>query len=81
VTAEAVWGPDEGHFGEHRYMISAYCLAPSTLELHSYYLEDRYMTARRYNSETNIEVLAPERQEISARLRRIRAETQGPPRN
>lgn len=80
VTADAVWGPDEGHFGEHRYMISAYVLAPSTGELHSYYLEDRYMTVRKYDSEAKIEVLAPERQEILARLRRIKAETRQSPR-
>jgi hypothetical protein len=72
VTADAVWGPDEGHFGDHRYMISAYVLAPSSMELHYYYLQDRYMTVHRYRSETNIEVLTPEKEEILARLRRIR---------
>jgi hypothetical protein len=73
VTADAVWGPDEVHFGDHRYMISVYVMESSTLE-HFYYLEDRYMTVHKYNLETNIGVLSPERQEILARLRRIKAE-------
>jgi hypothetical protein len=36
------------------------------MELHYYYFQDRYMTVRRYRSETNIEGLAPEKQEIVA---------------
>jgi hypothetical protein len=72
VTAEAVWGPDESHYGEHRYMISAYVLAPSSFDLHRYYLEDRYMTVRRYDSE-KADVLASEKREILARLRRVKA--------
>jgi hypothetical protein len=81
VTADYVWGPDEGHFGEHRYMISTYT-RPTTAfdnDLH-YWLADRYMTLDKYGSESNINVLIPEKQEIIARLRRIRAAPQHSPR-
>jgi len=39
-----------------------------------YYLDDRYMTIRTYALGTNI--LASEKQEILARLKRIKAETE-----
>jgi hypothetical protein len=31
VTADNVYGPDETHYSEHRYMISAFTLKPSSL--------------------------------------------------
>ena len=75
VTADYVWGPDESHYGEHRYMISAYVRKPSSLPDH-YYLEDRYMTAHKYDSEGKAEVLASEKQEIFARLRRLKVDAE-----
>lgn len=74
VTADFVWGPDEGHYSDHRYMISAYVRRASTLidGLH-YYLEDRYMTVRKYASE-DVDILGSEKQEILARLKRVKAE-------
>lgn len=38
----------------------------------AYYLEDRYMTAHKYDA--NADILASEKQEIIARLRRLKAE-------
>jgi hypothetical protein len=74
VTADFIWGPDESHYSEHRYMISAYVRKPSSLLDGSYffYLEDRYMTVRKYDLEGNADVLSSERQEILARLRRLK---------
>ena len=70
LTANFEWGPDEGHYGEHRYTISVY-----VLDHDQYFLEDRYMTARKYDLETT-DVLASEKHEILARQRRIKTETQ-----
>jgi hypothetical protein len=39
-----------------------------------YYLEDRYMTVRKYDLERHADVLASERQEILARLRRLQVD-------
>ena len=43
VTAEYVLGPDEGHYGEHRYIISALVLRrnSSIVDDFYYYLEDQ----------------------------------------
>jgi hypothetical protein len=77
LTAEYDYGPDESHYGEHRYIISAYVLRTSTmLDGLNYYLEDRYMTVRRYDLDANADVLGSERQEILARLARVKAETE-----
>jgi hypothetical protein len=73
VTAEYVWGPDEGHYGDHRFMVSAYGLKSDAL---MYYLEDRFMTARKYDLEANANVLASEKLEIIRRLRRSSAESE-----
>jgi hypothetical protein len=70
ITAEDVWGPGESHYEVHRYVISAYSLDP---EGGRYWLADRYMTVRRYDLE-NADILASEKQEILARLRRVKAE-------
>ena len=72
VTAEYVWGPDESHYSDHRYIISAYVLKPSSLlDGRYYYLDDRYMTVRKYDRE-NADVLNSEKNEILARLRRVK---------
>jgi hypothetical protein len=74
VTAEYVLGPDESRYSEHRYIISAYVLQPSSqLDDRYYYLDDRYMTVRKYDSESGkADVLASEKKEILARLRRVK---------
>jgi hypothetical protein len=74
VTAGYVLGPDEGHYGQHRYEISAYARRSSFGHGGSYWLEDRYMTVHKYDLE-NTDVLASERQEVFARLRRLEAAT------
>jgi hypothetical protein len=77
VTADYVWGPDESHYSEHRYIISAYVRKPSSeLDDLYYYLEDRYMTVHKYDLEGNADVLASERQEILARLRRLKIDAE-----
>jgi hypothetical protein len=77
VTADFVWGPNESHYSEHRYIISAYVRkTPSLLGDVSYYLEDRYMTVHKYDLEGNADILASERQEILARLRRLRVDAE-----
>jgi hypothetical protein len=39
-----------------------------------YYLEDQYMTVRKYDLDANADILAAEKQEITARLKRVKAE-------
>ena len=41
-----------------------------------YYLEDRYMTIHKYDLDADANILASEKQEILARLRRVKAETE-----
>jgi hypothetical protein len=80
VTAKYVSGPDEGHYGEHRYIISAYVQEPSSMvDDRYYYLEDQYMTVRKYDLETNAHILDAEKPEIFARLRRLKATTRSQP--
>jgi len=77
VTATSfVRGPDEAHYDPHRYLVSAYVLKPSS----HYYLEDRYMTVRKFDLESKVDFLASEKQEILARLRRAKAATEPRPR-
>jgi len=77
LTAEYTSGPDESHYGEHRYVVSAYTLRPSsTLDDMYYWLEDQYLTVRKYNLDTNADILTSEKQEILARLKRVKAETE-----
>ena len=77
MTADYVWGPDESHYSEHRYMISAYVRKPSSLlDDRYYYLEDRYMTVHKYDLDANANVLMSEKHEILARLRRLKAEAE-----
>jgi hypothetical protein len=51
-------------------MISAYILRASF-----YYLADRYMTVRKYDYD-KADILGSEKQEILARLRRVKEETE-----
>ncbi len=76
VTEDFVWGPDEAHYSPHRYIVSSYVLKhPKELDGVFYYLEDRYMTTRTYNLDTAPppDILAAEKPEILARLRRVKA--------
>lgn len=76
VIAGYVWGPDEGHYGEHRYIVSSYAKRSSSLpEGLYYYLEDQYMTTRGYDLEKS-HILDSEKPEILTRLRRVKAEYQ-----
>ncbi|HEX3877599.1 MAG TPA: hypothetical protein VHW24_11475 [Bryobacteraceae bacterium] len=71
VTADFVWGPNEAHYSPHRYTISAYTLQDSdSLDTDEYFLDDRYMTVREYDSIETPDLLVFERQEILGRLRR-----------
>jgi len=75
VTADFVWGPDESHYSPHRYITSAYVRRTSSIVDGLYYcLEDRYMTARTYDLDSNADILAAEKPEILARLKRVKAE-------
>lgn len=76
TTADFVWGPDESHYSEHRYIISAYVWRRNSIvDTLSYYLEDQYMTVGRYDYE-NADILTSEKQEILARVARVKAETE-----
>jgi hypothetical protein len=80
VTADYVWGPDEAHYDKHRYIVSAYTYKHQSLTNdESYFLEDRYMTAKRYNLEAKDDVLASEKQEVLARLKRLASERRTSP--
>lgn len=68
VIADYVWGPNESHYSDHRYIIRAYVMKPDA-EFPSYYLEDEYMTVRRYDLDENEGILAAEKEEILRRLR------------
>lgn len=68
LTADIVQGPDEVHYGDRRFMISAYFPA---LNDPNYYLQDRYMTWRRYGLAPRPNVLASEKPEIIERLKRV----------
>ena len=73
VTGDYVIGPDESHYSEHRYIISAYVLKYTTLlDDPFYYLEDRYLTVNKYDLE-KANVLVAEKREVIRRLRRIRS--------
>jgi hypothetical protein len=73
LTAEFVQGPgpDEGHYGPHRFIISAHFPIPDA-DGNFYYLQDRYMTVRKYDYEKD-DILAAEKPEILARLQRVKA--------
>ena len=72
ITADYVWGPDESHYSEHRFIISAYVLRSSSLlDDPGYFLEDRFMTVRKYDQDANDDILAAEKTEIINRLKRL----------
>jgi hypothetical protein len=74
LTADYVWGPDESRLGSHRYIVSAYVYKPAMPGGGSYCLQDRYMTVRQYDDpEMGADILAAEKDEILARLRRVKA--------
>ena len=75
ITADYIWGPDEGHFSPHRFIVSSYVQKHSLdLEGDYYFLQDRYMTLRSYDlDEKEIDILGAEKPEILARLRRIKS--------
>jgi hypothetical protein len=72
LTADFVWGPREAHYTNHRYIISVYVRRPDDFDGLSYYLVDQFMTVRPYNGELD-DVLGAEKQEILARLTRVKA--------
>ena len=72
-------GGVEGNYGFHRYRISAYVRLAFQPHDDSYYLEDQYMTVGRYDSTSNLDILAAEKQEIRSRLRRVQAARQSDP--
>jgi hypothetical protein len=74
VKAEFIWGSDEAHYSEHRYLISAYVVKSSVVPYGTFYqLEDQFMTARKYDSQSGADLLALERSEILTRLKRVKA--------
>jgi len=74
VTADYAVSPGESHYGEHRYIISAYFLGAPEFGLF-YYLGDRYMTVRKYDLDGGADVLASEKQEILTRLLRVKGDS------
>jgi hypothetical protein len=72
VTADFVWGGGEAHHQEHRYFIGYVLKSFPDLDRPYYFLDDRYMTVRKYDLE-RADILAAEKPEIIARLRRVKA--------
>ncbi|HVO99410.1 MAG TPA: hypothetical protein VMT15_15165 [Bryobacteraceae bacterium] len=75
LTASYVWGPREAHYTDHRYIVSVYARRPDYFDELSYYLVDQYMTVRSYgyNNGDLDDVLGAEKQEILARLKKVKA--------
>ena len=75
LTAEAVWGPREAHYGDHRYIVSVYVRRPDEIDGLSYYLADRFMSVRFYGERNGglDDILGAEKQNILARLKRVKA--------
>ncbi len=65
VTADYLSGPGDTHYGEHRYVISAYLWDEPF-----YSLVDRYVTSHWYDLE-KADVLVSERPEVLVRLKRV----------
>jgi len=54
-------------------MISAYVRkATAAFDVAHYYLRDRYMTARKYDPASKVDILASEKPELFSRLKRIK---------
>lgn len=74
LVADFKWGPFESHYSPHRYIVSSYVLGPVELgDLPECFLEDEFMTVRKYDLEDGADILASEKEEILARLRRVKA--------
>jgi hypothetical protein len=74
LTAEFVWGPNESHYSEHRYIISSYLRTHERqFDRNSYYLADQFMTAKKYNPDAKPDILGSEKNQILSRLRRVKA--------
>jgi len=72
-------GADEVLRQKHRYLISAYVLQRSLIYDGLFYaLEDRYTTIPEYDRVENADVLASEKPEILAHLRKVKAESERP---
>ena len=69
VTANFTYGPYESHYSPHRYILSAFTWQPSD-DGFSYFRADHYMTVRKYDVDTT-DILAAEKPEILARLRKV----------
>lgn len=77
VTADFEYGPGEAHYSPHRYIISSYLYLPSSLtDQESYYLQDRYMTLKKFDYDKG-DILAAEKPEILARLLRVKQQSSG----
>jgi hypothetical protein len=79
LTAEYELGPSQSSLSPHRYIISACVLRGSdTFPQGRYHLEDRFMTRRLYDRlGGNQDILAAEKAEILARLKKVAAEVKG----
>ena len=73
LTADYVWGPREAHYSDHRYIVSVYARRTDDFDGLRYYLVDQFMTVHYYRSESKVDVLGAEKQEILARLQRVKA--------
>lgn len=76
LTADFVWGPREAHYSDHRFIVSVYVRRPDDFNELTYYLADQFMTVRLYGHKNDGEiddVLGAERQEILARLKKVKA--------
>ncbi len=76
LTADIAQGSDQTHYGEHRYVVSSYTRTSPPYDDDIYLLEDQFMTIRKYDPFANADILASEKQEILARLRRVKAAAQ-----
>jgi hypothetical protein len=72
LTADFVWGNREAHTSDHRYIVSVYVRRPDDFDELPYYLVDQFMTVRFYDGELD-DVLGAEKQQILARLNRVKA--------
>lgn len=68
LTADVVRGPGAEHNSDARFMIAAYFPTDSDPV---YYLEDRFMTVRKYGLRSGVPVLAAEKPQILVRLKRV----------
>jgi hypothetical protein len=78
VTADAtpIPGPDESHYSDHRFIVSAYLLKTcDVLDEPHYFLQDQFMTVRKYSSDLRVDILASEKPEILRRLRLVKLES------